>query len=84
MRVCPGDARSHAAQLLQLQYTKVEQCGSGAAACGIIDSIFQVRSPVTVEHAVAASGCGGLVDFGLVADSMLGRASVQGQIQRQA
>ena len=43
MRVELGATQAEAAQLLQLQYTKVEQCGSGAAACGIIDSIYQVR-----------------------------------------
>ena len=26
--------------LLQINYTKVEQCGSGAAYCGVIDSVF--------------------------------------------
>lgn len=26
--------------LLQINYTKVEQCGSGAAYCQVIDSIF--------------------------------------------
>jgi RP/EB family microtubule-associated protein len=27
-------------ELLQLSYTKVEQCGTGAAYCQIMDSIF--------------------------------------------
>lgn len=27
-------------ELLQLNYTKVEQCGTGAAYCQIIDSIY--------------------------------------------
>ena len=33
-------------ELLQINYTKVEQCGTGAAYCQVIDSIFgQSLSP---------------------------------------
>lgn len=39
-------------ELLQLNYTKVEQCGTGAAYCQILDSIYgalatsdRLRSP---------------------------------------
>lgn len=31
--------------LLDLNYTKVEQCANGAAYCQIIDAVFPVRSP---------------------------------------
>lgn len=33
--------------LLQLNYTKVEQCGSGAAYCQILDSVY---GTFTSEH----------------------------------
>jgi len=29
-------------ELLQINYTKVEQCGTGAAYCQILDSIYRV------------------------------------------
>ncbi len=39
--------------LLQLNYTKVEQCGTGAAYCQIIDSIYgtyrALRFPIELE-----------------------------------
>ena len=29
-------------ELLQINYTKIEQCGTGAAYCQILDSIYSV------------------------------------------
>ena len=29
-------------ELLQINYTKVEQCGTGAAYCQILDSVYRV------------------------------------------
>lgn len=34
--------------LLQLNYTKIEQCGTGAAYCQVLDSIYGApSSPIT-------------------------------------
>ena len=35
-------------ELLQINYTRVEQCGTGAAYCQILDSVYRV-SP-TISH----------------------------------
>ena len=75
--------RAEAAQLLQLQYTKVEQCGSGAAACGIIDSIYQVRWVAERTNAVTAFRRDRFVVFPVLAHSS-GRPVDEGQVQRQA
>lgn len=83
MRVEIGAMRAEAAQLLQLQYTKVEQCGSGAAACGIIDSIYQVRLVAERTNAVTAFRRDRFVAFCVLAHS-LGRPVDEGQVQRQA
>jgi len=44
-------------ELLQINYTKIEQCGTGAAYCHILDSIyrmtFQNRSPSPVPFSPA-------------------------------
>lgn len=37
--------------LLQVNYTKVEQCGTGAAYCQIMDSIFGTPSLSSVQRA---------------------------------
>ena len=31
-------------ELLQINYTRVEQCGTGAAYCQILDSVYRVSS----------------------------------------
>lgn len=35
-------------ELLQINYTKVEQCGSGGAYCQILDSIYGEHNRVRV------------------------------------
>jgi len=41
-------------ELLQINYTKVEQCGAGGAYCQILDSIYgQCAHRVLIEHRVA-------------------------------
>ena len=41
--------------LLQLDYSKVEQCGSGAAYCQIMDAIMPGRVPLQKVNFEAAS-----------------------------
>ena len=35
-------------ELLQINYTKVEQCGTGGAYCQILDSIYRKSFPKTL------------------------------------
>ena len=50
-----GESRTELIQwlnrLLQINYTKVEQCGTGGAYCQIMDSIFGQSYPSSVQRA---------------------------------
>ena len=35
-------------ELLQINYTKVEQCGTGAAYCQILDSVYRTSFPTAL------------------------------------
>lgn len=45
MAVSRADLLAWLNELLQLNYTKVEQCGSGGAYCQILDSIYGSSHP---------------------------------------
>ena len=37
-------------ELLQINYTKVEQCGTGAAYCQILDSVYRMSFSTASSH----------------------------------
>ena len=39
-------------ELLQINYTKIEQCGTGAAYCQILDSIYRASLKYSLQSCV--------------------------------
>ena len=50
-------------ELLQLNYTKIEQCGTGAAYCQIIDSVYGAFRIDLYSYRTRMLTCLGVVNY---------------------